>query len=69
MGFSVGRLDELMDNAELAEMIASIPSISSGSCNAVPRFVTAVAITSSGQECAFVTFTPIYGFLRDVVFS
>ena len=65
MGFSVGRLDELMDNAELAEMIASIPSISSGSCNAVPRFVTAVAITSSGQECAFVTFTPIYGFLRD----
>lgn len=65
MGFSVGRLDELTHNAELAETIANLPSASNGFCGVVPRFVTGVAITSSGQPCAFVTFTPIYGFARN----
>ena len=90
MGFSMGRLDELTDTAERADMVASIDMI--GSTDAAdksavgakeligypqgaplqqaplrslhliaPRVVTAVATTSSGKACAFVTFTPVYG--------
>jgi Phosphatidylglycerol lysyltransferase, C-terminal len=35
-----------------------------GSPTATPRFVTALARTSEGAACAFVTFTPIYGSLE-----
>jgi putative flippase GtrA len=42
-------------------MVASIST--PANVSAVPRFVTAVATTSSGTACAFVTFTPIYGSL------
>jgi lysylphosphatidylglycerol synthetase-like protein (DUF2156 family) len=61
-GFSVGRLDELSDAAQRADTIADISAPSTVSHLAIPRLVTAVALTSSGQACAFVTFTPIYGF-------
>ena len=59
-GFSMGRLDELTSAAERAEMVASISAPSNGTQRAAPRVVTAVAMTSSGKACAFVTFTPIY---------
>src|SRR5258708_351768 len=61
MGFSMGRLDELTDIADRAEMVGNISPPSHGSHRAVPRVVTAVATTSAGKACAFVTFTPIYG--------
>jgi phosphatidylglycerol lysyltransferase len=61
-GFSVGRLDELSDAAQRADMVADISTSSNVSHLAIPRLVTAVALTSSGRACAFVTFTPIYGF-------
>jgi phosphatidylglycerol lysyltransferase len=60
-GFSVGRLDELSDAAQRADTIADISASSNISHLAIPRLVTAVATTRSGQACAFVTFTPIYG--------
>ena len=60
MAFSMGRLDQLPDIAEQAETVASI---STPSHTAAPRLMTAVATTSSGEACAFVTFTPIYGLL------
>src|SRR5215469_15655279 len=60
MGFSTGRLDELVDMAEQAEMVASI---STASHQVAPQLVTAVAMTGAGQACAFVTFLPLYGFL------
>jgi lysylphosphatidylglycerol synthetase-like protein (DUF2156 family) len=63
MGFSTGRLDELIDNAERADAVASIPTPSNVSHKAPPRLVTEVATTSSGKVCAFVTFIPLYGFL------
>jgi lysylphosphatidylglycerol synthetase-like protein (DUF2156 family) len=63
MGFSMGRLDELLDTAERADAVASISTPSNVLHTAVPRLVTAVATTSSGKACAFVTFTPIYGCL------
>ncbi|MBA2680672.1 MAG: DUF2156 domain-containing protein, partial [Ktedonobacteraceae bacterium] len=63
-GFSVGRLDELSTVAERADTIAarSRPSASSQSSakKIVPRFLTAVALTSTGAPCAFMTFTPVY---------
>jgi lysylphosphatidylglycerol synthetase-like protein (DUF2156 family) len=62
-GFSMGRLDELTDTAERADMVASISPPSNSSHKAVPRVVTGVATTGSGKACAFVTFTPIYGVL------
>jgi lysylphosphatidylglycerol synthetase-like protein (DUF2156 family) len=60
-GFSTGRLDELMESAQRAEVIArfSVPPLSS--LRSVPRFVTGMAMTRAGTACAFVTFTPIYG--------
>ncbi len=59
MSFSTGRLDELVAIAEQAETVASISTAS----NASPRLVTAVATTSAGKACAFVTFIPLYGLL------
>ncbi len=60
-GFSTGRLDDLDMNAQLADRIAASATSSTAAHSPVPRLVTAVAITSSGSACAFVTFTPIYG--------
>ncbi len=57
----MGRLDELTDTADRAEMVGNISPPLHGSHRAVPRVVTAVATTSAGKACAFVTFTPIYG--------
>jgi phosphatidylglycerol lysyltransferase len=62
-GFSMGRMDELTGLAEQAEMIATISTPANVLPPAAPRMVTAVAKTSTGQSCAFVTFTPIYGYL------
>jgi phosphatidylglycerol lysyltransferase len=63
MGFSMGKLDELVDTALRADMVASISTRQHISHTTAPRLVTAVATTSSGKACAFVTFTPIYGTL------
>lgn len=57
----MGRMDELTESAERAEMIATISMPASVLPLATPRLLTAVAKTSAGQPCAFVTFTPIYG--------
>jgi lysylphosphatidylglycerol synthetase-like protein (DUF2156 family) len=62
-GFTMGRMDELTELAEQAEMIATISTPANVLPLAAPRLVTAVAKTSTGQSCAFVTFTPIYGCL------
>ncbi len=59
--FSVGRFDEVNMSAERAERIASYAAPSTLSQGTVPRFLTAVAMTSTGTACAFMTFTPIYG--------
>lgn len=63
MGFSMGRLDELVDIAKRADTIATISTKQTISHTTAPRLVTAVVTTSSGKVCAFVTFTPIYGSL------
>ena len=63
MGFSMGRLEELPNTAERAEMLASISQPSNTSQIVAPRVVTAVATTSSSKPCAFVTFIPVYGTL------
>jgi lysylphosphatidylglycerol synthetase-like protein (DUF2156 family) len=63
MGFSMGRLEELPNTAERAEMLASISQPSNTSQIVAPRVVTAVATTSSSKPCAFVTFIPVYGSL------
>ncbi len=66
-GFSVGRFDELSTVAERADTIATRSGFSahppspSLSQEMVPRFLTAVALTSEGTACAFMTFTPVYG--------
>src|SRR5438874_821378 len=68
-GFSTGRLDELIDTAEQADMVASMQwTGSTGDVEAnqstmtainrilslaAPRVVTGVATTSSGKACAF----------------
>ncbi len=62
-GFSTGRLDVLIDAAELADTVANISPLANVLRRAMPRLVTAVATTNSGTACAFVTFTPIYGCL------
>lgn len=64
-GFSTGRLDELIDNAQQADDIANSVVRSNSSWCIAPRLVTGVATTSSGKACAFVTFTPIYGCATD----
>ena len=64
MGFSMGRLDELLDTAERADTIANLSTTSGDKFPIViQRLVTGVVTTSSGKACAFVTFTPIYGSL------
>ncbi|HLI08082.1 MAG TPA: DUF2156 domain-containing protein [Ktedonobacteraceae bacterium] len=60
-GFSTGRLDELIYLAQQADIIATNSVGTNGPC--APRLVVGVATTSSGKACAFVTFTPIYGYL------
>lgn len=62
-GFSMGRMDELAESAEQAEMIATLSTPTNVLPLVAPRLVTAVAQTSTGQPCAFITFTPIYGCL------
>lgn len=59
--FSVGRFDEVNTSAERAESIATYATPATVSQGTVPRFLTAVAMTSAGTACAFMTFTPIYG--------
>ncbi len=59
--FSVGRFDEVNTSAERAERIAEYAAPSTISQGTAPRFLTAVAMTSTGTACAFMTFTPIYG--------
>jgi len=66
-GFCMGRMDELTESTERAEMIAAISTPANVLPLAAPRLVTAVAKTSTGQPCAFVTFTPIYGCLTGEV--
>jgi len=63
MGFSMGKLVELSDTAERAEVVAAQCKPSYGLHRVTPRFVTGVVTTSSGKACACVTFTPIYGCL------
>ena len=63
MGFSMGKLVELIDTAERAEAVATHYKPSNGLHRVVPRLVTGVVTTSSGKACACVTFTPIYGCL------
>ncbi len=63
----MGRMDELTESTERAEMIAAISTPANVLPLAAPRLVTAVAKTSTGQPCAFVTFTPIYGCLTGEV--
>jgi lysylphosphatidylglycerol synthetase-like protein (DUF2156 family) len=63
MGFTMGRLEELPDTAKRADTLASISPLASVSYRVAPGVVTAVAMTSSGKPCAFVTFMPIYGSL------
>jgi phosphatidylglycerol lysyltransferase len=63
MGFSMGKLVELSDTAEGAEAVATQFKPSNGLHRVIPRLVTGVVTTSSGKACAFVTFTPIYGYL------
>ena len=63
MGFSMGKLAELIDSAERAEAVVTRSKPSNGLHRVVPRLVTGVVTTSSGKACAFVTFTPIYGCL------
>ena len=59
--FSVGRFDEVNMSAERAERIAAYAAPSTITQGTVPRFLTAIAMTSAGTACAFMTFTPIYG--------
>jgi phosphatidylglycerol lysyltransferase len=63
MGFSTGRLEELPEIARRAETRAGVVPFSITSHGAAPRVVTEVAVTASGQPCAFVTFIPVYGSL------
>lgn len=62
MGFSLGRLDGLIDACQRAdEVVTSATSQGFRLMPTVPRLVTGIATSSTGQICAFVTFTPIYG--------
>jgi lysylphosphatidylglycerol synthetase-like protein (DUF2156 family) len=59
-GFSMGRFYEIQTNARRADRLTGLLLPSHGAFPALP-LVTGVALTRSGQACAFVTFTPIYG--------
>ena len=57
----MGQFDDITTFAERADTIA----VRSGhalsvSQEAIPRFLTAVAYTSTGTACSFMTFTPVY---------
>jgi lysylphosphatidylglycerol synthetase-like protein (DUF2156 family) len=54
--FSMGKFHELLTNAQRADQIADLTQ----PFPALP-LVTGVALTCSGQPCAFVIFTPMYG--------
>ncbi|BCL83861.1 DUF2156 domain-containing protein [Ktedonobacteria bacterium brp13] len=58
--FSTGKFRELLTSARRADQIADLSGTGSDAFPA-PPLVTGVALTRSGQVCAFVTFTPIYG--------
>ncbi|EFH85080.1 protein of unknown function DUF470 [Ktedonobacter racemifer DSM 44963] len=59
-GFSTGKCSEIQTNARRADRLTGLLVPSHGALPALP-LVTGVALTRSGQACAFVTFTPIYG--------
>jgi lysylphosphatidylglycerol synthetase-like protein (DUF2156 family) len=61
MGFSMVRFDELMDAASRADTIA-LTTDRVYDRQKIPRLVTGIAYNVDGNACAFVTFTPIYGF-------
>ena len=62
MGFSMGRFDGLVDACRCAEeAVPSAISQQDESVARVPRLATGIATRATGQVCAFVTFTPIYG--------
>ena len=65
-GFSMGRIDELIEAAERADRIAA-PFLSNPGAQCSPQLLTGVARTCSGAVCAFVTFTPTYGLSPDSV--
>ena len=62
MGFSMGRLDGLVEAAARADSFAEMQRGADDLTQRVlPRLVTGVASERTGRPCAFVTFTPIYG--------
>lgn len=62
MGFSMGRLDEIVEEVTRADTLAELPpSTEHLPQTTVPRLVIGIATTQNGRPCAFITFTPIYG--------
>jgi lysylphosphatidylglycerol synthetase-like protein (DUF2156 family) len=62
MGFSMGRIDGLAQDAKLAdEIVFTRAESGEAQPEAWPRLVTGVAFDHQGRICAFVSFTPIYG--------
>lgn len=62
MGFSMGRLDGLVEAITRADTLAEMQLAADDlPAETVPRLVTGVATERTGRSCAFVTFTPIYG--------
>lgn len=61
LGFSMGRLSELVTLARRADTVAEALQNQGVSPQAIPRFMLGMATDKAGQMCAFVTFTPIYG--------
>ncbi len=60
-GFSVGQFDDITTFAQRADTIAARSKHASPlSQEALPHFLTAVAYTSTGTACSFMTFTPVY---------
>jgi lysylphosphatidylglycerol synthetase-like protein (DUF2156 family) len=59
-GFSTGKCSEIQTNARRADRLTGLLLPLYGALPALP-LVTGVALARSGQACAFVTFTPIYG--------
>lgn len=62
MGFSMGRLAGLPEDAARADALADMHVAAEGKHpEKTHRLVTGVAFYPTGRACAFVTFTPIYG--------
>jgi phosphatidylglycerol lysyltransferase len=61
LGFSMGRLSEIVALAQRADTVAEALQSQGVPPQEIPRFAVSVAINQAGQICAFVTFTPIYG--------